>query len=110
MLLYYTAPVFRMKKVAFWILFFSLVVTPGYSQNEKLKAAVLYSFTRYRLWPESATTGDFEIKILGSSALEEELKVMARSKKVGNRNIRVTRVNDPGDTGSCHILVIPVSQ
>lgn len=92
------------------ILFFSLVVAPGYSQNEKLKAVVLYSFTRYVLWPESATTGDFEIKILGNSGLEEELKIMAQSKKVGNRNIRVTRVNGAGDIGSCHILVIPVSQ
>jgi len=99
-----------MKKVAFLILFFSLVVAPGYSQNEKLKAVVLYSFTRYVLWPESATTGDFEIKILGNSGLEEELKIMAQSKKVGNRNIRVTRVNGAGDIGSCHILVIPVSQ
>ena len=92
------------------ILFFSLVVTSGYSQNEKLKAVVLYSFTRYVLWPESAATGDFEIKILGTSSLEEELKVMAQSKKVGNRNIRVTRVENAGDIGVCHILVIPLSQ
>ena len=100
-----------MKKVAFLTLFFSLVVAPGYSQNEKLKAVVLYSFTRYVLWPESAATGDFEIKILGAaSELEEELKVMAQSKKVGNRNIRVTRVTDAGVIGVCHILVIPVSQ
>ncbi|MDV3308405.1 MAG: YfiR family protein [Cyclobacteriaceae bacterium] len=99
-----------MKKVAFLILFFSLVVTSGYSQNEKLKAVVLYSFTRYVLWPESAATGDFEIKILGTSSLEEELKVMAQSKKVGNRNIRVTRVENAGDIGVCHILVIPLSQ
>lgn len=99
-----------MKKVAFLILFFSLVLISGYTQNAKLKAVVLYSFTRYVLWPESASTGDFEIKILGASGLEDELKVMAQSKKVGNRNIRVTRVEDTGDIGTCHILVIPTSQ
>jgi hypothetical protein len=105
----YTAPVFRMKKVAFLILFFSLV-TSGYSQNYKLKAVVLYSFTRYVFWPESVATGDFEIKILGASGIEDELKIMAQSKKVGNRNIRVSRVENAGEIGSCHILVIPMSQ
>lgn len=99
-----------MKKVAFLILFFSLVVTSGFSQNYKLKAVVLYSFTRYVVWPEAAAAGDFEIKILGASGLEDELKVMAQSKKVGNRSIRVTRVENAGDIGTCHILVIPLSQ
>lgn len=91
------------------ILFFSLV-TSGYSQNDKLKAVVLYSFTRYVLWPESVATGDFEIKILGASSLEDELKVMAQSKKVGNRSIKVTTVENTDDIGTCHILVIPLAQ
>lgn len=99
-----------MKKVAFLMIFFSLVVAPGFSQNYKLKAVVLYSFTRYVLWPEQAGAGDFEIKVLGASGFEDELRIMAQSKKVGNRSIKVTRVESVSDIGECHILVIPLSQ
>src|SRR5690606_3286584 len=99
-----------MKHVYFLMLVFSFATTTGFSQNYKLKAVVLYSFTRYVMWPESASTGDFEIKILGAPSFENELEVMARSKKVGNRAIKVTRIEDISDISHCHILVVPASQ
>lgn len=99
-----------MKHVYFLMLVFSFATTTGFSQNYKLKAVVLYSFTRYVMWPESASTGDFEIKILGASSFENELEVMAQSKKVGNRAIKVTRIEDIRDISHCHILVVPASQ
>lgn len=92
------------------MLFFSFVTTTGFSQNYKLKAVVLYSFTRYVMWPEAASTGDFEIKVLGESGFESELNVMAQSKKVGNRSIKVTRIDDISAIGHCHILVVPAAQ
>lgn len=99
-----------MKNVRLLMLIFSFVATTGFSQNYKLKAVVLYSFTRYVMWPEAANTGDFEIKVLGESDFEPELKAMARTKKVGNRTIRITRVDNVSDIGSCHILVVPSGQ
>src|SRR5690606_1971073 len=98
-----------MKNVYFLMLVFSFVTTTGFSQNYKLKAVVLYSFTRYVMWPEAASTGDFVIKVLGESSFESELKVMAQSKKVGNRAIKVNRIEDIADVSDCHILVIPAS-
>lgn len=99
-----------MKNVYFLMLVFSFVTTTGFSQNYKLKAVVLYSFTRYVMWPENASTGDFVIKVLGESSFESELRVMAQSKKVGNRTIKVTRIEDSSDISECHILVVPSSQ
>src|SRR5690606_35377890 len=58
----------------------------------------------------AASTGDFVIKVLGESSFESELKVMAQSKKVGNRAIKVNRIEDIADVSDCHILVIPASQ
>jgi YfiR/HmsC-like len=99
-----------MKNVAFWILVLSLVAAPGFGQNYKLKTVVVYSFTRYILWPEALNTGDFEIKIFGESPFEQELKVMAQSKKVGNRDIIVSKITDLNEIRRCHILILPASQ
>lgn len=99
-----------MKNVYFLMLVFSFVTTSGLSQDYKLKAVVLYSFTRYVIWPEAANTGDFEIKVLGESGFENELRVMAQAKKVGNRAIKVTRIKDIGEIRRCHILVVPAAQ
>lgn len=99
-----------MKIVRLLMLIFSFVATTGFSQNYKLKAVVLYSFTKYVMWPDAASPGDFEIKVLGESSFEAELLDMARTKKVGNRTIKVTRVDNINHIGHCHILVVPAGQ
>ena len=99
-----------MKNVAFLTLVFSLVTAPGFAQDYKLKAVVLYSFTRYIHWPDATSTGDFEIKVLGESGFEDELQVMAQAKKVGMRSIKVSRIDNLNDISRCHILIVPASQ
>lgn len=99
-----------MMTVARLMLVFSLVATPGFAQNYKLRTVVVYSFTRYIIWPEDMSSGDFEIKILGESPFEEELKTMAQSKKVGSRAIKVSRIQNLGEIQRCHILIIPGSK
>jgi hypothetical protein len=99
-----------MKNVALLVLVFCTLTSIGLAQNYKLRTVVVYSFTRYVIWPEGHTTGDFEIKILGESPFEEELKVMAQSKKVGDRPIKVTRINNASEVRRCHILIVPSSK
>lgn len=99
-----------MKKVALLVLFFSTIASIGYAQNYKLRTVVVYSFTRYVVWPDGHNTGDFEIKVLGDSPFVEELNVMAQSKKVGDRPIKVSKVTSISGIGNCHILVVPASK
>lgn len=99
-----------MKKVALLVFIFSTLAFVGNAQNYKLRTVVVYSFTRYIIWPEGHSTGDFEIKVLGESPITDELKVMAQSKKVGDRAIKVTKINDPSEIRRCHILIVPVSK
>ena len=53
-----------MKKVALLVFIFSTLAFVGNAQNYKLRTVVVYSFTRYIIWPEGHSTGDFEIKVL----------------------------------------------
>jgi hypothetical protein len=99
-----------MIKKALVLLFFSFTLTLTQAQNYKLHSVFIYSFTRYVQWPDAYNSGDFEIMVLGDSPILDELKAMAQAKKVGDRNIRVTRINSPSDIKKCNILFVPASK
>jgi hypothetical protein len=58
-------------------------------------------------WPETYNGGDFEILVLGDSPIVEELKSMAQVKKVGDRTIKITKINSPAEIRKCNILFVP---
>src|SRR5688572_819871 len=67
----------------------------------------IFSFTRYIQWPDAYNGGDFEILVLGDSPIVEELKSMAQVKKVGDRTIKITKINSPAEIRKCNILFVP---
>lgn len=98
-----------MRKCVFAVLM-ALSVSVAGAQNYKLQSAYIYGFTRYIIWPEDHNQGDFEIVVLGDSPIMEQLNDMAAKKKVGDRSIKVTRINSPSEIRKCNILYLPASQ
>jgi hypothetical protein len=80
------------------------------AQGYKLHSVYVYGFTRYVEWPTDYSQGDFEILVLGDSPITDQLKEMATAKKVGDRNIKVTKISSPAEIRKCNILIIPASQ
>jgi hypothetical protein len=80
------------------------------AQNYKQYTIFIYSFTRYIQWPESYDQGDFEIVIIGESPLFDELKTMAKYKKIGERTIKVTKINSASEIKKCNMLFIPAGR
>jgi hypothetical protein len=80
------------------------------AQGYKLHSVYVYGFTRYVEWPADYSAGDFEILVLGDSPIIDQLKEMAGSKKVGDRNIKITKINSPAEIKKCNILFVPASQ
>jgi hypothetical protein len=99
----------NMKKT-FVLLLFVFGFSVSHAQNYKLHSLFIFSFTRYVQWPESHNGGDFEIVVLGDTPITEELKVMAQSKKVGDRAIKITKINAIGEIKKCNILFVPSSK
>jgi hypothetical protein len=99
----------NMKKTFVFVLLF-LTSVSGFAQNYKLYTLFIFSFTRYIQWPEAYSQGDFEIIILGDSPVIEDLKAMAQAKKVGDRAIKVTRINSPAEIRKCNILFVPAAK
>lgn len=95
-----------MRKCAPLILF-CLAVNFGFGQSYKLHSVYIYGFTRYVIWPDDHNEGDFEIMVLGDTPMLEELKSLAAAKKVGERAIRITKINSAAEIKKCNILFIP---
>ena len=100
---------FNMKRTLVLLLFI-LSFSTSQAQNYKLHSLFIFSFTRYVQWPETHNQGDFEIVVLGDSPLVDELKVMAQAKKVGDRSIKITKINAIGELKKCNILFVPSSK
>jgi len=100
---YYSA----MKKILLIISFFVLVSTAVHAQNYKLHPLYVFSFTRYVQWPDAYNQGDFEITVLGDSPITEELNKMAQVKKVGDRAIKITKINNVSELKKCNIIFVP---
>ena len=80
------------------------------AQSYKMHTVFIFSFTRYIQWPDPYNGGDFEILVLGDSPIVEELKSMAQVKKVGDRAIKVTKINAVSEIRKCNILFVPTGQ
>jgi hypothetical protein len=89
---------------------FALNLTVCFAQNYKLHTVFIYSFTRYVIWPDAYNQGEFEILVMGDSPIVEALQDMAQAKKVGDRPIKVTRINSPSEIRKCNILFVPASK
>jgi hypothetical protein len=95
-----------MRKCALLIVFLT-VFNLAYSQSYKLHTVFIYSFTRYVIWPDGSDQGDFEIVVLGESPMYEALLELAQAKKVGERAIKITKVQNVSEIKSCNILFVP---
>jgi hypothetical protein len=99
-----------MKRYLLVAIFSASSFISGMAQSYKMHTVFIFSFTRYIQWPDAYNGGDFEILVLGDSPIVEELKSMAQVKKVGDRTIKVTKINNISEIRKCNILFIPTAK
>ena len=99
-----------MKRYLLVVIFSTIGFINGMAQSYKMHTVFIFSFTRYIQWPDAYNGGDFEILVLGDSPIVDELKSMAQVKKVGDRAIKVTKINNASEIRKCNILFIPAAK
>ena len=99
-----------MKRYLLIAIFSAFSFISGMAQSYKMHTVFIFSFTRYIQWPDAYSGGEFEILVLGDSPIVDELKAMAQVKKVGDRAIKVTKINNVSEIRKCNILFIPASK
>jgi hypothetical protein len=96
----------NIKRILLSLIFTAVLIPQSKAQNYKLHSVFLYSFARSIQWPESSSTGDFQITVLGKSPILEELKAMAETKKIGERTIKVNSATNASQIESCNIVFV----
>lgn len=76
----------------------------------RIKAAFIYNFARFVVWPNGSAPGPMRIGILGSGQLSTPLEEVVQGKLANGRPIRVTHVNAALDALCCEILLIERSE
>ena len=99
-----------MKRYLLVVIFSAFSFVNGMAQSYKMHTVFIFSFTRYIQWPDAYNGGEFEILVLGDSPIVDELKSMAQVKKVGDRAIKVTKINNVSEIRKCNILFIPTAK
>lgn len=75
----------------------------------RIKAAFIYNFTQFIMWPDEDKTSTLELCVYGESPLGEELKGIA-GKKARGRQLTTRLVEGLGDIQTCNVLYISASR
>lgn len=78
--------------------------------NNKLKALLIYNFTKYINWPNHYKSGNFVIAVLGRASITPELKKIMGTKKHGSQSIVIEEYPLIDNISKCHILYVPIAK
>ncbi len=76
-------------------------------QEENLKAAFIYNFTKYVDWGRYGHGSNFVIGVAGDSPITESLSEIANQNTVDSKRISIVTINNVSEIGDCDILFIP---
>ncbi len=89
------------------LLLFQMSGVKASGQIAKFKAAFIFNFTRYIEWPSTYNPSEFVIGILGKDIeLADELNMIASTKNVAGKSIRVENYSSANGIGNCNILFV----
>lgn len=80
------------------------------SKEYELKAAFLYNFTKFVVWPPNrlpGATSPIVIGIYGKNPFGDELAAALRERKVDGRPIVLREIEEPAQASGIHLLFIP---
>ena len=75
--------------------------------EQRIKAAFLYNFSRFVVWPDTALRDrtEFSLCTLGNTLIEEQLDTL-NGKTVHSKTLVIKRLNKPEDTLNCQLVFI----
>lgn len=86
---------------------------PSASKEYQIKAAFLYSFTKFIEWSPQrfpAPDSPIVIGIVGKSPFGEELAKIIQNRKINGRGFTIKMVYSPVDLPSVHLLFVPMGE
>jgi hypothetical protein len=108
------------RRCASWLLSLAFILAAGLMAGEtdpqdeyQVKAAFLYTFTRFIEWPPEVFAGPsepFALCVLGKDPFGRALEDMGNGRKFQGRAFAIRRISDPSQTQGCHLLFVSSSE
>src|SRR5688572_22778255 len=96
---------------AAWLLICGGIPAPGATAPENdVKAAFLYNFTKFVVWPEEAfpsTNAPIRFAVLGDEEFGSRLKLLLNDKKAHGRSFEVETISNGQEARNFHIVFVP---
>lgn len=80
------------------------------AREADLMAVYVFNFIKYIHWPDEEQDDEFAITIIGDCEFADQLKEIAKKKKVRGRKIRIAEVENVNGITDSHILLIAESE
>ncbi len=94
----------------FFILTVLLVFTSFFAasaQKYQVHSVYIYSYMKYIKWPDASDSEPFKLGIMGDSEVTPFLEKLAASKRAGNREIHLIRLDTTDHSAGLDMLFIP---
>jgi len=99
------------KKVLFSLMLTLMIFSAKAVDNTaSLKAMYIYNFLRHVNWPNNIIGNEFVIGVFGSNDLLVELKNFTKDRKIGNKNIVVSKIENIAEAAKCQLLFVSSSR
>ncbi|TRX71333.1 YfiR family protein [Carboxylicivirga sp. M1479] len=87
-------------------IYIGLASNEAKGQTAAYKALFLYNFSKNIDWPPMSTDDELVITILGDQEISAELQKITKTKKVGNKNIKILSAASISDVQNSHIVFL----
>ena len=72
----------------------------------EIKAAYIYNFLKYTVWPQNLSEGPIEIGVINEGELFEKLSRITSTKLIANRPIRVSKITSLKGAKHFHVIFL----
>lgn len=99
------------KQVMKLIIVLAVALMPSISQAQfyQMEAKYILNFAYFTIWPQTFPSGNFEIFVLGSNEMTEQLEVAFNRKKVMDHPVKITEYKNGNDLKGMKPHVVYVS-
>ena len=102
-----------MKLFLIALVFISLPVTANEdSRAYMIKAAFIYNFTKFVVWPQQDSSSDaksFNVCLLGDDRLTAAANTI-QGKSVQEKVLQIKTISNAGENGQCEIIFLAISE
>lgn len=91
--------------------FLALAGLPQITQAQffQMEAKYLFNFAYFTVWPDNFPSGNFEIYILGSNDMTEQVEAVFKGKSVMNHPVKITSLKNGSDLKEMKPHIVYVS-